>query len=84
MPIAANVTVLLSFTLLSNLILGYLRQGVRKRSPLWFLYVHMSIPFIIWLRLYFSFTWRIIPFTVSCAIAGQLAGGLWRKKNGQG
>lgn len=75
---------ILSFALLSNIWLGYLRQGVRKRSPLWFLYIHLSIPFIIALRLYLGFNWHIIPLTISCAVAGQLAGGFWRKKNVQG
>jgi len=72
---------ILSFALLTNIALGYLRQGTRKRSALWFLYIHLSIPFIIWLRLHFGFSWHIIPFTVSCAVAGQIAGGLWRKRS---
>jgi hypothetical protein len=78
------LSIILSFALLSNILLGYLRQGVRKKSPLWFLYIHLSIPFIIWLRLYLGFTWHIIPLTVSCAVAGQIAGGLWRKRTLRG
>jgi len=77
------LALILSFALLANVMLGYLRQGARKRSALWFLYIHLSIPFIIWLRLHFGFNWHIIPFTISCAIIGQIAGGVWRKRTAQ-
>ncbi|OQY25412.1 MAG: hypothetical protein B6I37_01275 [Desulfobacteraceae bacterium 4572_35.2] len=79
-----QLTLLLLFTLLSNTPLGYLRQGVKKRSPLWFLYIHLSIPFIIALRLYFDFNWHIIPLTIGCAVIGQLSGGSLRKRNERG
>lgn len=79
-----QLTALLLFALLTNTPLGYLRQGVKKRSALWFVYVHLSIPFIIALRLYFNFDWHIIPFTIGCAIIGQLVGGSLRKRSDQG
>lgn len=79
-----QITLLLLFGLLSNIPLGYLREGTRKRSPLWFLYIHLSIPFIIALRLYFDFDWHIIPFTIGSAVIGQLMGGLLRKRKEHG
>jgi len=77
---STQLTILLSFALLSNIPLGFLRQGATKRSPLWFLYIHLSIPFIIVLRLYYDFDWHVIPFTVGCAVAGQLMGGILHKR----
>lgn len=81
---SVQLTLLLLFGLLSNIPLGYFRQGTRKRSPLWFLYIHLSIPFIIALRLYFDFDWHIIPFTIGCAVIGQLTGGSLRKRKERG
>lgn len=70
-----SLYLLLGFALLANIPLGYLRHGVRKRSALWFLYIHLSIPFIIALRTYLGFSWHLIPITISCAAMGQLLGG---------
>ncbi len=75
-----HIAIVLLFALLSNLPLGYLRQGVKKRSALWFLYIHLSIPFIIILRLHYAISWHIIPATVTCAVIGQLCGGIIRKR----
>ena len=80
----ADLIILLSFALIVNIPLGYLRQGVKKRTALWFLYIHLSIPFIIALRVHFGFNWHIIPVTISCAIIGQLAGGFLCKRMQQG
>jgi hypothetical protein len=44
------------------------------------LYVHLSIPFLYLLRNYYNFSWRVIPFTLSCAIVGQLVGGRLRRR----
>ncbi|MEA3464675.1 MAG: hypothetical protein U9R29_01440 [Thermodesulfobacteriota bacterium] len=79
-----DLTILLAFALLANIPLGYLRQGIKKRSPLWFLYVHLSIPFIIALRIYFGFNWQIIPLTISSAVIGQLVGGFICKRMQRG
>jgi len=74
---------LLAFALLANIPLGYLRAGSRKRSLAWFVYVHASIPFIVMMRLVFGFGWEFIPFTLLCAVAGQLIGGrLHRRRHG--
>jgi len=66
---------LLSFALFVNLPLGYLRQGCRKYSLRWFVFIHLSIPFIVAWRLTAEISWHIIPFTLSCAVLGQVIGG---------
>lgn len=71
---------LLIFTALLNLPFGYLRAGARKYSVPWFLYIHLPIPFIIFLRLTFEFTWKAIPLLLVAALTGQFAGGRIRKK----
>jgi len=61
-----------------NIPLGYLRAGVRKFSPAWFLYVHLSIPLIILLRLSLGLGYAFIPIFIAMAVGGQLAGGRMR------
>lgn len=73
---------LLSFALLINLPLGYLRQRSRRYSFIWFTYIHLSIPLIIVLRIVAGFSWRIIPLTIGCAVAGQILGGrIYRRRH---
>jgi len=76
MPLAG----LLVFSFGVNLPLGYLREASRKFSVRWFVLVHLSIPFIIVLRLMLGFGWQIIPFTLACAVGGQLVGGRIRRR----
>lgn len=71
---------LLGFSFGVNLPLGYLRETSRKFSLRWFVLIHLSIPFIIVLRLFLGFGWQIIPFTLACAVAGQLVGGRIRRR----
>ena len=66
---------LLGFAFFANIPLGYLREGARKFSVRWFIYVHLSIPFIIVMRLSYGFGWRVVPLTLGCAVVGQLTGG---------
>jgi len=62
-----------------NLPLGYLRAGERKFSPAWFLYVHLSVPVIAYLRITNHVSaWAIPPF-IGCALLGQIAGGWMRR-----
>lgn len=71
---------ILCFALLSNIPLGYLREGARRYSLRWFVYIHLSIPFIIALRVVNGVGWRVIPFTLGLAVAGQWLGGrAWRR-----
>ena len=71
---------LLTFSFGVNLPLGYLRETSRKFSLRWFVLIHLSIPFIIVLRLMLGFSWPYIPLTLSCAVAGQLIGGRFRRR----
>lgn len=66
--------------LLVNIPLGYLREGTRKYSGLWFLLVHLSIPLIAFLRIHSRVTSMAIPVFAGCAVAGQIFGGRFRRK----
>lgn len=63
-----------------NVPLGYLRAGTRRYSPLWFAYVHLSIPLIAFIRIRQGVTPWAIPAFIACAVAGQLAGGRLRPR----
>lgn len=71
---------LLVFAFSSNIPLGYLRESSRKYSLRWLVLIHLSIPFIILLRITLGFSWQVIPFTLACAIAGQLTGGQLKRR----
>ncbi len=64
-----------ALALVVNLPLGYLRAGVRKFSPAWFVYVHLSIPLIIFLRLRLGISFAWAPLFILMAVAGQVLGG---------
>jgi hypothetical protein len=70
--------------LVLNIPLGYLREGQRKYSLAWFVYIHLSIPLIAYLRIANHVTSRLIPFFILCAVAGQLVGGRARRQTGKG
>lgn len=77
---ALNLAGLLLFAILINLPLGFLREASPRYSLRWFVYIHLSIPFIILLRLREGFGWQIIPLTIACAVFGQLLGGRVRRR----
>ncbi len=65
---------------------GYLRQSYSKYSFMWFMLIHIPIPFIILLRVKAGLNWHFIPFTLAGSIAGQIFGGALsrrRKQNGK-
>ncbi len=71
-------TILIGVTLLLNLVCGIIR--LMKRPLAWrLLWIHLPIPFIVWMRWTFLISWRWIPLLVVVALAGQLAGG-WIQK----
>ena len=70
--------------LLLNIPLGYLREGQRKFSLAWFVYVHLSVPLIAWLRIANHVTSWLIPFFILCAVAGQIVGGRVRRRADRG
>ena len=65
---------LLLFALFSNIPLGYLRMGSPKYSVRWFVYIHLSVPFIIGLRIANNISWQMVPFSIALAVAGQMIG----------
>jgi hypothetical protein len=67
-----------------NVPLGYLREGRRRYSPAWFLYVHLSVPLIGFLRISSHLTPWIIPVFILCAVAGQILGGRTRRRWAKG
>lgn len=71
---------LITATIVLNIPLGYLRQGVEKFSFAWYFYVHISIPLIIYLRIKSGYSWKFIPLTLAGAVIGQIVGGRIRRK----
>ena len=73
---------LLLFAFFSNIPLGYLRMGSPKYSVRWFVYIHLSVPFIIGLRIANNISWQMIPFSIALAVAGQMIGSrLYRRSH---
>lgn len=55
---------------------GYLRQNFKKYSFMWFLLIHLPIPFIVLLRVKAGLGWQYIPLTLGGSVAGQIIGGI--------
>jgi len=55
---------------------GYLRQNYKKYSFMWFLLIHLPIPFIVLLRVKAGFGWQVIPLTLGGSVAGQVVGAM--------
>jgi hypothetical protein len=72
---AVAVAVLFSLTILINLPFGYFRKKARRFSLKWFIYIHISIPFIFLARLFLHLDFRYIPLFVLAAVIGQVWGG---------
>lgn len=65
---------------------GYLRENYAKFSFMWFLLIHIPIPFIVLLRIEAGISWHLIPLTLGGSIAGQVVGGALsrrRKRHGK-
>lgn len=77
---AFNLSNLLLIAFLMNVPLGYLREASTRYSVRWFLYIHLSIPIIVLLRLTYGFGWPVVPFSIGCAIAGQILGGRLKRR----
>lgn len=62
---------------------GYIRQNYPKYSFMWFLLIHLPIPFIVLLRIKAGISWHFIPLTLGGSVAGQIIGGAVsrRRKN---
>lgn len=66
---------LLTTACLVNIPLGALRSRQRKLSAKWFLFVHLSIPLIYFLRTTEHFGYWAIPPLIVAAVCGQILGG---------
>ncbi|MDD2897582.1 MAG: hypothetical protein PHI31_02600 [Desulfuromonadaceae bacterium] len=55
---------------------GYIRQNYPKYSFMWFLLIHLPIPFIVLVRIEAGLSWHFIPFTLCGSFAGQIIGGV--------
>ena len=64
---------------LLNLPLGMMRERARRFFPEKFLWIHASIPLIIWLRIALQLHWIAIPLNIAAAVLGQLIGGRFSK-----
>lgn len=77
----AGLAALLMLSFSVNIPLGYLREGTARFSWRWFVWVHLSIPLIIAVRLAYGYSWRVIPLTIIAAVIGQVVGGrLYRRR----
>lgn len=70
--------IVLSFVV--NIPCGYLRENYKKFSLMWFLMIHISIPFIVLMRIEAGISWHVIPLTLGGAIAGQIVGGVTNRR----
>lgn len=79
MAIQIRIIILVASAFIMNVPLGYLRAATRKFSFKWFLYIHLSIPFIILIRLGLGISYWYIPFSIGSAVVGQIMGARFRK-----
>lgn len=71
----ALVTGLFSLTFMLNMPFGYLRGRTKRYSFMWFLCIHIPIPFIFFARTLSQLDFKYIPLFVSAAVIGQIWGG---------
>jgi len=72
---AIGVLALITFAaFVLNLPFGYLRGPTKKLSFMWFLYIHLPIPAIFFLRTMAGFSYKVIPIIIVGAVLGQLIG----------
>lgn len=59
---------------------GYIRESFKKFSIPWLFLAHLPIPLVVHFRQLAGFGWRVIPFTLLSAIAGQMVGGMYKRR----
>ncbi|MSN25571.1 MAG: hypothetical protein GJV46_06830 [Geobacter sp.] len=74
---------LIIFSFILSVPCGYLRQNYPKYSSMWFLLIHLPIPFIVLLRLKAGVSWHFIPLTLGGSVAGQIIGGVINRRKHQ-
>ena len=77
--ILATLFILTLIALILNLPFGYLRSTAKKFSLKWFLYIHLPIPFVVFMRIWLEISYKAIPVLFIGAMAGQLMGGCFNK-----
>lgn len=77
------VSGLVIFAIIVSIPCGYIRQNYRKYSFMWFLYIHLPIPFIVLLRIEAGLNWQIIPLTLAGSFFGQYIGGALSRRKKQ-
>lgn len=65
---------------LVNIPMGYIRENHPKFSLKWLLWIHASIPLIIYLRITLGISPWFIPVGILLAILGQIVGSRWRRR----
>lgn len=70
------VAILVVFSFIISIPCGYIRQNYPKYSFMWFLLIHLPIPFIVLLRIKTEISWHFIPLTLAGSVAGQIVGGI--------
>jgi hypothetical protein len=70
------VTGLIVLAFVISIPCGYIRQNYPKYSFMWFLLIHLPIPFIVLLRIKAGISWHFIPLTLGGSVAGQIIGGV--------
>ena len=76
MQVTITVISLILLAIVISIPCGYLRQNYKKYSFMWFLLIHLPIPFIILLRVKAGLGWQYIPLTLGGSVAGQVIGGI--------
>lgn len=61
-------------TFLINLPFGYARSKSKRYSLRWFLYIHIPIPFIVFVRIISHIEYKFIPLFIIASIIGQIIG----------
>jgi hypothetical protein len=63
-------------TIIINLPFGYLRGGLQKFSPCWFIAIHAPLPLVILIREFhkLELTWALAPFLLGSYFIGQFLG----------
>ena len=80
MQVSLSVVDLVYLAFVINIPCGYLRENYKKFSPMWWVLIHISIPFIIFLRIRAGLSWHVIPLTLGGSVAGQVVGGIINRR----
>lgn len=63
-----------------NIPMGYIRENCPKFSFKWLLWIHASIPLIVYLRITMGTSKWFIPVCIFLAVLGQVWGSRWRRR----